>query len=86
MADLLDAASPDVVVLATSRAPLGLVGEAVHHLRMLPDDDALGLLESRARAGGAGLAWDHERALQLSRQALRRLRHELERSGVAEAN
>ena len=65
VADLLDAASPDVVVLATSRAPLGLVGEAVHRLRMLPDEDALGLLEARARAGRPGLTWDRERALEL---------------------
>ncbi|WP_146846698.1 BTAD domain-containing putative transcriptional regulator [Cellulomonas terrae] len=63
--DLLAVASPDVVVLATSRAPLGLVGESVHRLRMLPDADALGLLESRARAGRADLAWDQVRALEL---------------------
>ncbi|HWJ86155.1 MAG TPA: BTAD domain-containing putative transcriptional regulator, partial [Cellulomonas sp.] len=65
VADLLDAASPDVVVLATSRAPLGLMGEAVHQLRILPDEDALRLLETRARAGRPDLAWDRERSLQL---------------------
>ena len=63
--DLLAVASPDVVVLATSRAPLGLVGESVHRLRALPDADALELLESRARAGRATLGWDPERALEL---------------------
>ncbi|GEK20508.1 BTAD domain-containing putative transcriptional regulator [Cellulomonas xylanilytica] len=63
--DLLAVASSDVVVLATSRAPLGLVGESVHRLRALPDADALELLESRARAGRAGLAWDPVRALEL---------------------
>ncbi|ROS23686.1 putative ATPase [Cellulomonas sp. PhB150] len=65
VADLLDSASPDVVVLATSRAPLGIVGEAVHQLRMLPDEDALGLLEARTRAGRPGVTWDRELALQL---------------------
>ncbi len=63
--DLLAVASPDVVVLATSRAPLGLVGESVHRLRMLPDADALELLETRARAGRESVGWDPERALQL---------------------
>lgn len=63
--DLLAVASDDVVVLATSRAPLGLVGEAVHRLRTLPDDDALGLLEARARAGRASVGWEPARALEL---------------------
>jgi predicted ATPase/DNA-binding SARP family transcriptional activator len=63
--DLLAVASPDVVVLATSRAPLGLVGESVHRLRVLPDADALELLQTRARAGRASLGWDPERALEL---------------------
>ena len=65
VADLLAAASPEVAVLATSRAPLGLVGEVVHRLTALPDADALALLESRARAGGAVPTWDTERALAL---------------------
>ncbi|MDM7829851.1 BTAD domain-containing putative transcriptional regulator [Cellulomonas edaphi] len=65
VADLLGVASPDVVVLATSRAPLGIVGEAVHRLGTLPDQDALDLLESRARAGRPGLTWDASRALEL---------------------
>ena len=65
VADLLAAASPEVAVLATSRAPLGLVGEVVHRLRALPDADALALLESRARAGGAAPTWDADRALAL---------------------
>ncbi|WP_028045458.1 BTAD domain-containing putative transcriptional regulator [Cellulomonas sp. URHE0023] len=63
--DLLAVAADDVVVLATSRAPLGLVGEAVHRLRMLPDTDALTLLEARARAGRAGVGWEPQRALEL---------------------
>ncbi|MET8306678.1 BTAD domain-containing putative transcriptional regulator [Micromonospora sp. NPDC005173] len=65
VADLLAVTSPEVAVLATSRAPLGLAGETVHRLTVLPDSDALGLIESRARAGGAVLTWDAERALAL---------------------
>ena len=58
-------ASDDVVVLATSRAPLGLVGEGVHRLRTLPDADALALWKARARAGRASVGWAPERALEL---------------------
>ncbi|RKR88126.1 putative ATPase [Micromonospora pisi] len=65
VADLLAVTSPEVAVLATSRAPLGLAGERVHRLTALPDADALGLVESRARAGGAVPTWDTERALAL---------------------
>ncbi|MET0495524.1 MAG: BTAD domain-containing putative transcriptional regulator, partial [Actinoplanes sp.] len=64
VADLLNTA-PEVAVLATSRAPLGLAGEVVHHLEMLPDAEALALLEARARAGGASSTWDTDRALRL---------------------
>ncbi|MET8089240.1 BTAD domain-containing putative transcriptional regulator [Micromonospora sp. NPDC005220] len=65
VADLVAVASPEVAVLATSRAPLGLIGEVVHRLTALPDADALALVESRARAGGAVPTWDTERALAL---------------------
>ncbi|MEV4209927.1 BTAD domain-containing putative transcriptional regulator [Micromonospora sp. NPDC049662] len=65
VADLLAVVSPEVAVLATSRAPLGLAGERVHRLTALPDSDALGLVESRARAGGAVPTWDTARALAL---------------------
>lgn len=65
VADLLDVAPPDVTVLATSRAPLGLVGERVHRLSALPDDEALALLHARAEAARPGLVWDDERALEL---------------------
>ncbi|RZT78024.1 putative ATPase [Micromonospora violae] len=65
VADLVAAASPEVAVLATSRAPLGLVGELVHRLTALPDADALALVESRARAGGAVPTWDAARVLAL---------------------
>ncbi|MER7890114.1 BTAD domain-containing putative transcriptional regulator [Micromonospora sp. NPDC094482] len=65
VADLVAVTSPEVAVLATSRAPLGLAGELVHRLTALPDADALGLLESRARAGGAVPTWDTVRALAL---------------------
>ncbi|MET8085893.1 BTAD domain-containing putative transcriptional regulator [Micromonospora sp. NPDC005237] len=65
VADLLAVTSPEVALLATSRAPLGLAGEWVHRLTALPDSDALGLIESRARAGGAVPTWDTARALAL---------------------
>ncbi|WP_067495223.1 BTAD domain-containing putative transcriptional regulator [Actinoplanes sp. TFC3] len=63
VADLL-AAAPDLAVLATSRAPLGLAGEIVHRLEMLPDPEALALLQARARAGGA-MSIDEDKALRL---------------------
>ncbi|WP_041574224.1 BTAD domain-containing putative transcriptional regulator [Cellulomonas gilvus] len=65
VAMLLSVAGPELAVLATSRAPLGLMGERVHRLGTLPDDDALALLRDRARAGRADLPWDDERALAL---------------------
>ncbi|MFI9638590.1 BTAD domain-containing putative transcriptional regulator [Micromonospora sp. NPDC051925] len=65
VADLVAVIPPEVAVLATSRAPLGLAGERVHRLTVLPDADALGLIESRARAGGAVSTWDSARALEL---------------------
>ncbi|WP_406069119.1 BTAD domain-containing putative transcriptional regulator [Micromonospora sp. NBC_01638] len=65
VADLVAVTSPEVTVLATSRAPLGLAGELVHRLTALPDTDALALVESRARAGGAVPTWDTERVLAL---------------------
>ena len=65
VADLLAVASPAVGVLATSRAPLGLVGEVVHRLPALPDDEALALLDARVRAGGAVPGWGREPALAL---------------------
>lgn len=68
VADLLAVAPPDVTVLATSRAPLGLVGERVHRLPALPDDDALALLRARAQDARPGLVWDDERALELCRR------------------
>jgi predicted ATPase/DNA-binding SARP family transcriptional activator len=68
VADLLTATAPEVAVLATSRAPLALVGEVVHRLVALPDAEALALLESRARAGAAAPTWDEDRALALCRR------------------
>ncbi|MFC3505499.1 BTAD domain-containing putative transcriptional regulator [Micromonospora krabiensis] len=65
VADLVAVSSPEVMVLATSRAPLGLAGEWVHRLTVLPDAEALELLRSRARAGGAVPTWDGARALDL---------------------
>ena len=68
VADLLAAASPRLAVLATSRAPLSLVGEVVYRLPALPDSEALHLLETRARAGGAALNSDTDRLLELCRR------------------
>ncbi|WP_433088353.1 ATP-binding protein [Dactylosporangium sp. CA-052675] len=65
VAELLAVAPPEAGVLATSRAPLGLVGEVVHRLPALPDDEAIALLEARVRAGGSVPAWPRERALAL---------------------
>ncbi len=43
------AACPRVRVLATSRPPLGLIGEAICRLDPLPDDDAMQLFKERAQ-------------------------------------
>lgn len=65
VADLLAVVPPEVAVLATSRAPLGLVGETVHRLSVLSDDDARRLLAARAGSGGALPQWDPERVREL---------------------
>lgn len=44
------AACRGVRILATSRAPLGLIGEAICRLEPLPEDDAMQLFEDRAEA------------------------------------
>jgi predicted ATPase/DNA-binding SARP family transcriptional activator len=64
-AQLLEVAGPGLHVLATSRAPLGLAGEAVYHVDTLPDDVALDLLRSRGQALRPSLAWDAVTALEL---------------------
>ncbi|PVU83126.1 transcriptional regulator [Cellulomonas sp. WB94] len=68
VAGLLAAAPADLHVLATSRSALGVAGERVHPVLALPDDVAVGLLETRARAGRPTLAWDPETALELCRR------------------
>jgi predicted ATPase/DNA-binding CsgD family transcriptional regulator len=55
--DLL-AACPGVRVLATSRPPLGLIGEAICRLDPLPDDDAMQLFKDRAQAAVPNLDLD----------------------------
>ncbi|MBT0993827.1 transcriptional regulator [Cellulomonas sp. DKR-3] len=65
VAELLDVVGPDVTVLTTSRAPLGLVGEQVHRLSALPDEEALALLHARATAARADLVWDRDAAVEL---------------------
>src|SRR5262249_8051853 len=63
---LLEAAvAKDATVLATSRAPLGLAGEAVHRVRALDDDSAVRLLRGRAETGGATLPADSTLLLKL---------------------
>ena len=65
---VLPAADPGLRILATSRAPLGVVGETVHPVAMLSDGAALTLLESRGRAARPGLTWDPETALEVCRR------------------
>lgn len=65
---VLPAADPGLRILATSRAPLGVVGETVHPVAMLSDGAALTLLETRGRAARPGLAWDPETALTVCRR------------------
>jgi predicted ATPase/class 3 adenylate cyclase len=52
IAGVLDA-GPDVVVLATSRAPLRLTAERVFEVPPLPDDDAVALFAERAHTTAA---------------------------------
>jgi predicted ATPase/DNA-binding SARP family transcriptional activator len=65
VADLLAATPPEFAVLATSRAPLGLVGEFVYRLEALSDEDAVRLIGERGRAGGAVATWPTDRLLEL---------------------
>ncbi|GAA2557663.1 BTAD domain-containing putative transcriptional regulator [Winogradskya consettensis] len=65
VAELLAVVPPDVSVLVTSRAPLGLVGEVVHRLPALTDEEAVDLLGARVRAGGVTPAWGRDRAIAL---------------------
>lgn len=55
--DLL-AGCPGVRVLATSRPPLGLIGEAICRLDPLPDDDAMQLFKDRAQVAVPNLQLD----------------------------
>jgi predicted ATPase/DNA-binding SARP family transcriptional activator len=64
-AQVLAVSGPHLRILATSRAPLGVVGEVVHPVDTLTDDDALALLEARGRAVRPTLAWDAAAALEL---------------------
>lgn len=47
--DLLIQRCPDVTIIATSREPLGIAGEALFPVAPLPDTDAAALFEHRAR-------------------------------------
>ncbi|GHS88555.1 SARP family transcriptional regulator [Actinomycetota bacterium] len=65
VAQIIDAGQPGLRVLATSRAPLGILGEAVHPLQALSDETAVALLGARARAARPVLGWDDATALTL---------------------
>jgi predicted ATPase/DNA-binding CsgD family transcriptional regulator len=56
-ADLL-AACPGLRIVATSRTPLGLIGEAVFALRPLEPDEAIELFRHRAEAAAPGFRLD----------------------------
>ncbi|NMM31340.1 MAG: transcriptional regulator, partial [Cellulomonas sp.] len=68
VAGLLAVAPGDLQVLATRRSALGVAGETVHPVLALPDDVAVRLLETRARAGRPTLGWDPQTALELCRR------------------
>jgi predicted ATPase/DNA-binding CsgD family transcriptional regulator len=55
--DLL-AACPGVRILATSRTPLGVIGEAVYALRPLEQEDAIHLFKQRGEAAAPGFRLD----------------------------
>ncbi|MEJ3653363.1 BTAD domain-containing putative transcriptional regulator [Actinomycetes bacterium KLBMP 9759] len=61
----LVATSPALQVLTTSRAPLGLTSEAVHHLPGLSIDAAVELFEHRARAVRPGVELRPETLVRL---------------------
>jgi predicted ATPase/DNA-binding CsgD family transcriptional regulator len=79
LADVLLRDCPNLVLLATSREPLGIGGERVYRVPSLgtPGDgddaaairasEAVRLLEDRAAAQGATLAWDQETASVIGR-------------------
>ncbi|WP_432824971.1 BTAD domain-containing putative transcriptional regulator [Dactylosporangium sp. CA-092794] len=81
VADLV-AAAPEATVLATSRAPLGLAGEAVHRLRPLSDAAAVELLTARAAAGGAILP-DQPGKSRIEADLVLRLCHRLDNLPLA---
>ncbi|MFC5829582.1 BTAD domain-containing putative transcriptional regulator [Nonomuraea insulae] len=58
LAELLLRAAPGLRVLATSREPLGLAGEALHLVEPLPQDAAVRLFTERATAAAPGFRLD----------------------------
>ncbi|MCD2194397.1 winged helix-turn-helix domain-containing protein [Actinomycetospora endophytica] len=64
-------AAPGLVVLATSREPLGVPGEVLHPLGALPDDYATRLFAERAAAVRPGFVLDGDQAVV--REICRRL-------------
>ncbi len=62
LAQSILATAPDVHVLATSREPLHISGEFVHHVPPLKVDAGITLFEERARQAGSGLPTDEASA------------------------
>ncbi|ORT56873.1 AfsR family transcriptional regulator [Streptomyces sp. CB03238] len=62
LAEALLTTCPGVTVLATSREPLGVPGEAVHAVEPLPEDAALRLLADRGAAARPGFRTDDDPA------------------------
>ncbi|MGI5160167.1 BTAD domain-containing putative transcriptional regulator [Microbispora sp. CA-102843] len=61
LAARLLAACPQLRILATSREPLGVIGEHLHQVRPLDGDEAVRLFTDRARAVRRGFAADPAR-------------------------
>ncbi|XVQ88261.1 hypothetical protein ACQP2K_12830 [Microbispora siamensis] len=65
LAARLLAACPRLRVLATSREPLGVIGEHLHQVRPLDADAAVRLFTDRARAVRRGFAADAQRVRRI---------------------
>jgi predicted ATPase/DNA-binding SARP family transcriptional activator len=72
LADTLLAHSPGLRIVATSREPLGIVGESLFPVPPLETDPAVRLFADRAAAVSPGFALDHE-TLPLVTDIVRRL-------------
>ncbi|MCT2589949.1 winged helix-turn-helix domain-containing protein [Streptomyces sp. N2-109] len=73
LAELLLRAAPGLRVLATSREPLGLTGEAVYLVEPLQTADAVRLFTARAAASAPGFAPDEAATREAVAEICRRL-------------